>query len=174
MTITNNAPSGPIGTTTAEKLDRPAGSTPQPHIVIHNAGHNPANDQSKSAGGSRLSPKTSLLDNTLLQLGIFVVFALPGYVLAILFMNKAGRKSIQVLGFGLGERVSHSAGPVFPSPCNGARWPSLQRSLVGVSVKITRASTKMTQTGSVAKIRARSASLSRGQLAHGCATPGSA
>jgi hypothetical protein len=33
---------------------------------------------------------------------------------------------------------------------------------------------QMTQTGSVAKIRARSASLSRGQLAHGCATPGSA
>jgi hypothetical protein len=33
---------------------------------------------------------------------------------------------------------------------------------------------QMTQMGSVAKIRARSASLSRGQLAHGCATPGSA
>ena len=46
-----------------------------------------------------LSPKTSLLDNTLLQLGIFVVFASPRYVLAILFMDKAGRESIQVLGF---------------------------------------------------------------------------
>lgn len=30
-----------------------------------------------------------------------MVFALPGYVLAILFMDKAGRKSMQVLGFGL-------------------------------------------------------------------------
>jgi PHS family inorganic phosphate transporter-like MFS transporter len=47
-----------------------------------------------------LSPKTSLLDNTLLQLGIFVVFSLPRYVLAILFMDKAGRKSIRVLGSG--------------------------------------------------------------------------
>jgi hypothetical protein len=33
---------------------------------------------------------------------------------------------------------------------------------------------QMIQTRSVAKIRARSVSLSRGQLAHGCATPGSA
>lgn len=48
-----------------------------------------------------LSPHASLLENILLQLVIFVVFALPGYALAILLMDKAGRKSIQVMGFGL-------------------------------------------------------------------------
>ena len=48
-----------------------------------------------------LSPKASLLETTLLQLVIFAVFALPGYALAILFMDKTGRKSIQLMGFGL-------------------------------------------------------------------------
>jgi MFS transporter, PHS family, inorganic phosphate transporter len=48
-----------------------------------------------------LSPHASLLENTLLQLVIFAVFALPGYALSILLMDKAGRKTIQVMGFGL-------------------------------------------------------------------------
>ncbi|HWR46319.1 MAG TPA: MFS transporter, partial [Pseudonocardiaceae bacterium] len=48
-----------------------------------------------------LSPHASLPENILLQLVIFAVFALPGYALAIVFMDKAGRKSIQVMGFGL-------------------------------------------------------------------------
>lgn len=46
-----------------------------------------------------LNPAASLLHNTLIQLGIFAVFALPGYAVAILLLDKTGRKSIQVLGF---------------------------------------------------------------------------
>ena len=41
------------------------------------------------------------LDNVLLQLAIFAVFALPGYFLAILLMDRTGRRSIQTLGFGV-------------------------------------------------------------------------
>jgi MFS transporter, PHS family, inorganic phosphate transporter len=48
-----------------------------------------------------LSPHASLLHNTLTQLGIFAVFALPGYAVAILLMDKTGRKSIQMLGFAM-------------------------------------------------------------------------
>jgi MFS family permease len=46
-----------------------------------------------------INPEGSLLDNTLLQLAIFVVFALPGYYMAIRYMDRAGRKTIQCLGF---------------------------------------------------------------------------
>jgi PHS family inorganic phosphate transporter-like MFS transporter len=46
-----------------------------------------------------LNPNATLLHNTLTQLGIFAVFALPGYAVAILLLDKTGRKSIQVLGF---------------------------------------------------------------------------
>jgi PHS family inorganic phosphate transporter-like MFS transporter len=48
-----------------------------------------------------LNPHASLLHNTLVQLGIFVVFAVPGYVVAILLLDKAGRRSIQILGFAM-------------------------------------------------------------------------
>ena len=48
-----------------------------------------------------INPHGSLLQNTLLQLAIFVVFALPGYVVAILLLDKTGRKSIQILGFAM-------------------------------------------------------------------------
>ena len=48
-----------------------------------------------------LSPHASLLHNTLVQLAIFAVFALPGYFLAIALLDKTGRRSIQLLGFGL-------------------------------------------------------------------------
>jgi MFS transporter, PHS family, inorganic phosphate transporter len=48
-----------------------------------------------------LNPNASLLQNTLLQLAIFVVFAIPGYILAILLLDKTGRRSIQILGFGV-------------------------------------------------------------------------
>jgi MFS transporter, PHS family, inorganic phosphate transporter len=48
-----------------------------------------------------LNPHASLLHNTLVQLGIFAVFAVPGYVVAILLLDKTGRKSIQMLGFGM-------------------------------------------------------------------------
>jgi MFS family permease len=48
-----------------------------------------------------LSPNASLLDNTLIQLGIFAVFAIPGYIVAILLLDKTGRRSIQILGFAM-------------------------------------------------------------------------
>jgi MFS family permease len=48
-----------------------------------------------------LQPHASLLHNTLVQLLIFVVFAVPGYALAIRLLDKTGRKSIQTLGFGM-------------------------------------------------------------------------
>ena len=48
-----------------------------------------------------INPHGSLLENTLLQLAIFVVFALPGYVVAILLLDRTGRKSIQILGFAM-------------------------------------------------------------------------
>jgi MFS transporter, PHS family, inorganic phosphate transporter len=46
-----------------------------------------------------LNPHASLLHNTLVQLLIFVIFAVPGYIVAILLLDKTGRKSIQMLGF---------------------------------------------------------------------------
>ncbi len=46
-----------------------------------------------------INPNASLLHDTLLQLGIFVIFAVPGYIVAILLLDKTGRKSIQLLGF---------------------------------------------------------------------------
>ena len=46
-----------------------------------------------------LNPHASLLHNTLVQLAIVSVFAVPGYIVAVLLMDKTGRKSIQMLGF---------------------------------------------------------------------------
>jgi PHS family inorganic phosphate transporter-like MFS transporter len=48
-----------------------------------------------------LNPHASELYNILVQLAIFAVFAVPGYIVAILLLDKTGRKSIQVLGFGM-------------------------------------------------------------------------
>ena len=48
-----------------------------------------------------INPHGSLLQNTLLQLVIFVVFALPGYALAIRLLDSTGRKTIQCFGFTL-------------------------------------------------------------------------
>lgn len=48
-----------------------------------------------------LNPHASLLHNTLVQLAIFVVFAVPGYIIAIALLDRSGRKNIQVLGFAM-------------------------------------------------------------------------
>jgi MFS family permease len=48
-----------------------------------------------------LNPNATLLDNTLIQLAVFAVFAIPGYIVAILLLDKTGRRSIQILGFGM-------------------------------------------------------------------------
>jgi PHS family inorganic phosphate transporter-like MFS transporter len=50
---------------------------------------------------SALGGDHTLLQKTLTQLGIFAVFAVPGYALAALTMDKIGRKTIQILGFGM-------------------------------------------------------------------------
>src|SRR5271170_7806495 len=47
------------------------------------------------------NPHASELTTILLQLGIVAVFALPGYAMAILLIDKVGRKSIQILGFAM-------------------------------------------------------------------------
>ena len=46
-----------------------------------------------------ISPNMILESKILSSFLIFTVFALPGYILAILLMNKIGRKTIQILGF---------------------------------------------------------------------------
>jgi PHS family inorganic phosphate transporter-like MFS transporter len=48
-----------------------------------------------------LNPHASELYNVLVQLGIFAVFAVPGYIVAILLLDKTGRKTIQMLGFAM-------------------------------------------------------------------------
>lgn len=48
---------------------------------------------------SSLGSDHTLLQKTLTQLGIFAVFAAPGYAASALTMDKLGRKTIQVLGF---------------------------------------------------------------------------
>jgi MFS family permease len=50
---------------------------------------------------SALGAHNSLLRKTLTQLVIFAIFAAPGYIVAILTMDKLGRKTIQSLGFGM-------------------------------------------------------------------------
>jgi MFS transporter, PHS family, inorganic phosphate transporter len=47
------------------------------------------------------NPNASELTTILLQLAIVSVFAVPGYIVAILLLDKVGRKSIQLLGFGV-------------------------------------------------------------------------
>ena len=48
-----------------------------------------------------LNPRASLLHNTLIQLAIFAIFAVPGYIVAILLLDKTGRRRIQWFGFAM-------------------------------------------------------------------------
>ncbi|HTW28083.1 MAG TPA: MFS transporter [Acetobacteraceae bacterium] len=48
-----------------------------------------------------IAPKASLLDQTLTQLAVFAVAAVPGYFVAAATMDRMGRKSIQILGFAM-------------------------------------------------------------------------
>lgn len=48
---------------------------------------------------SLISPNASTMDKVALQLGIFVVAALPGYLLAIARMDRIGHRRLQLLGF---------------------------------------------------------------------------
>jgi MFS transporter, PHS family, inorganic phosphate transporter len=46
-----------------------------------------------------IHPHASLLENTLLQLAIVAIFAVPGYIVAVALLDRTGRRSIQLLGF---------------------------------------------------------------------------
>lgn len=46
-----------------------------------------------------ITPNKGLLWHTLLQLAVFAIAALPGYLVAAAMMDRMGRKSIQVVGF---------------------------------------------------------------------------
>jgi MFS transporter, PHS family, inorganic phosphate transporter len=48
-----------------------------------------------------LNPHASELHNVLIQLSIFAVFAVPGYFVAILLLDRTGRRNIQVYGFAM-------------------------------------------------------------------------
>lgn len=48
-----------------------------------------------------ISPKASLLSETLTQLAIFAIAAVPGYFVAAAMMDRMGRKPIQLLGFAM-------------------------------------------------------------------------
>jgi PHS family inorganic phosphate transporter-like MFS transporter len=50
---------------------------------------------------STLGSDHTVLQKTLTQLGIFVLFAAPGYAVAALTMDELGRKTIQILGFAM-------------------------------------------------------------------------
>lgn len=50
---------------------------------------------------STLGKNHDLLQKTLTQLGIFALFAAPGYAVSAWTMDKLGRKTIQCLGFGM-------------------------------------------------------------------------
>ncbi len=50
---------------------------------------------------SALNSDHTLLQKTLTQLAVFALFAAPGYAVAVLLMDRAGRKTIQVLGFAM-------------------------------------------------------------------------
>ncbi len=61
-----------------------------------------------------LSPTASLTHGTLIQLGIFVVFALPGYFVAIRYIDTMGRKTIQLMGFAM-MALSYGLIAIIPS-----------------------------------------------------------
>ncbi|MBV9635841.1 MAG: MFS transporter [Methylobacteriaceae bacterium] len=48
-----------------------------------------------------ITPEKSLLWHILLQLAVFAVAAMPGYLVAAAMMDRMGRKAIQVLGFAM-------------------------------------------------------------------------
>jgi MFS transporter, PHS family, inorganic phosphate transporter len=49
----------------------------------------------------KVAPAASLDEQLVWTLGIFVVFALPGYLLAVKFMDRIGHKRLQLIGFAI-------------------------------------------------------------------------
>lgn len=60
-----------------------------------------------------ISPTSSLLTQTLTQLAVFAVAAVPGYFVAAAMMDRMGRKPIQILGFAM-MAISFSAMALIP------------------------------------------------------------
>ena len=87
-----------------------------------------------------LSPHASLLHNVLVQLAIVCVFAVPGYIVAVMFMDRTGRKSIQMFGFFMMALMFLIIGLV-PSVVKHA-WPFLI--LYGISYFFTEFGPNMT------------------------------
>ena len=46
-----------------------------------------------------VSPNATLIDKLLLTLGIFIVFAVPGYLLAVWRIDRIGHRKLQLIGF---------------------------------------------------------------------------
>lgn len=61
-----------------------------------------------------LSPTSSLVNTMLYTLLIFVVAALPGYIVAAFLIDRIGRKTIQLLGFAI-MAISYGALFIFPA-----------------------------------------------------------
>ncbi len=87
-----------------------------------------------------LDPHASLLHNTLVQLAIVCVFAVPGYAIAVWRMDKIGRKTIQMFGFFMMALMFLVIGLV-PSIVKHA-WPFLI--LYGISYFFTEFGPNMT------------------------------
>jgi MFS transporter, PHS family, inorganic phosphate transporter len=60
-----------------------------------------------------IAPKADLLQETLTQLAVFAIAAVPGYFVAAAFMDRVGRKPIQILGFAM-MAVSFGAMALIP------------------------------------------------------------
>jgi MFS transporter, PHS family, inorganic phosphate transporter len=60
-----------------------------------------------------IAPKQKLLTETLMQLMVFAVAAVPGYFVAAAMMDRIGRKAIQVLGFAM-MAISFTAMALIP------------------------------------------------------------
>jgi MFS transporter, PHS family, inorganic phosphate transporter len=91
------------------------------------------NTVSSPAVLSALGGDHTLLQKTLTQLGIFAVFAAPGYALAALMMDRMGRKAIQIVGFVM-MAISFAAMALIPG-LDKMVWPFV--TIYGISFFFT-------------------------------------
>ena len=91
------------------------------------------NTVSSPAVLSALGGDHTLLQKTLTQLGIFAVFAAPGYAVAALMMDRMGRKAIQIVGFGM-MAISFAAMALIPG-LDKMVWPFV--TIYGISFFFT-------------------------------------
>lgn len=91
------------------------------------------NTVSSPAVLSALGGDHTLLQKTLTQLGIFAVFAAPGYAVSALMMDRMGRKAIQIVGFGM-MAISFAAMALIPG-LDKMVWPFV--TIYGISFFFT-------------------------------------